>query len=71
MTEVTGVAIRTYSDMQQRNLTSQRLYAHDVVIEKEPTTDAGGHLNTNRAGHNGSKLFITDLQQNALPVKDN
>lgn len=55
--------------MLQRDPTSQRLYAHDVVIAEEPTSSTGRHLNTNRAVRGGDKLFITDILQNALDVK--
>ena len=55
--------------MLQRDPTSQRLYAHDVIIAEEFTSSSGRHLNTNRAGSEGDKLFITDILQNALSVK--
>ncbi len=41
-----------------------------MVLEKELTTAAGGHLSTNRAVHNGDKLFITDILQSASSVKE-
>ena len=56
--------------MLQRDPSSQRLYAHDVVIAEEPTSSAGRHLDTNRAVRDGDKLFITDILQNALSVKE-
>ncbi|MBQ7435007.1 MAG: hypothetical protein IJV51_04305 [Oscillospiraceae bacterium] len=56
--------------MLQRDPTSQRLYAHDVVIAEESTSSADRHLSTNRAGSGGDKLFITDILQNALSVKE-
>ena len=37
---------------------------------KEQVSLAGGHLSTNRAGSEGDKLFITDILQNALSVKE-
>ena len=40
-----------------------------VVIEEEPASADGGHLNTNRAGCSGDKLFISDILQNTLSVK--
>lgn len=30
----------------------------------------GGHLSTNRAVHNDNRLFITDILQNVLSVKE-
>lgn len=56
--------------MLQRDPTSQRLYAHDVVIEEESTSTDGRHLNTNRAGNSENTLFITDILHNALSVKN-
>ena len=67
----TGVTRASMVAMLQRDPTSQRLYAHDVVIAEEPTSKtAGRHLSTNRAGSSGDSLFITNILQNALSVKN-
>ncbi len=57
--------------MLNRDPQSQRLYAHDVVAEKESNTVAGKHLNTNRVGSRQEGLFITDILRNALAVNEN
>lgn len=54
--------------MLQRDAHNQRLYAHDVVIEKEPTEFSGDILSTT-GSRKKSELHITDILLNALNVK--
>ncbi len=55
--------------MLNRDQFSQRLYAHDVVIEKEPSNFSEDHLNTTGPKVGNGKLYITDILLNALTVK--
>lgn len=57
--------------MLQRNTQSQRLYAHDVVIEKEPTALEAEHLSTTGPATNSGKLYITNILHKALGVNKN
>lgn len=57
--------------MLQRNTQSQRLYAHDVVIEKEPTALEAEHLSTTGPATNSGKLYITNILHKALGVNEN
>ncbi len=41
----------------------------EINKAEEPISSAGRHLDTNRAGRNGNKLFNTDIQQIAPSVK--
>jgi len=54
--------------MLQRDQNSQRLYAHDVVTEKETSNVGSEHLNTTGSSNNNGNLFITDILLNALNV---
>ena len=54
--------------MLQRDNKSQRLYAHDVVIEKETSSLRSDNLNTTGSSQNKGSLYITDILLNALSV---
>jgi len=57
--------------MLQRDNQSQRLYLHDVVIEKESTEYAAEHLNTTGPLARNDELYITNILLDALSVKNN
>ncbi len=57
--------------MLQRDYQSQRLYAHDVVIEKESITSETGNLSSTSPATEDDKLFISSILQRALSVKTN
>ena len=55
--------------MLQRDSQNQRLYLHNVVIEKETSTDSQADLLTTGALENDERLFVTTILQKALFVK--
>ena len=55
--------------MLQRDTQNQRLYLHNVVIEKEASEISQADLLTTGADENNEYLFITNIPQNALAVK--
>lgn len=57
--------------MLQRDKSSQRLYLHDVVIEKEPTSQTAEHLSTTGPLASEGKLYITNILHKALGVNEN
>ena len=57
--------------MLQRDPQTQRLYLHDVVAEKEPASQTGGHLSTTGPGGSESELYTTNILRNVLNVKKN
>ena len=55
--------------MLQRDSQNQRLYLHNVVIEKEMSNDTQADLLTTGADEQNEHLFITNILQKALSVK--
>ena len=55
--------------MLQRDVKTQRLYLHNVVIEKEALEVSQDDLLTTGSHEDNEHLFITSLLQNALAVK--
>lgn len=55
--------------MLQRDTQNQRLYLHNVAVEKEASAVSQADLLTTGADENGERLFITSILQNALAVK--
>jgi hypothetical protein len=56
--------------MLQRNSQDQRLYLHNVAIEKEtPSNTPRADLLTTGAGNIDEHLFITNILQEAINVK--
>ena len=55
--------------MVQRDLLHQRLYLHDVVIEKETPTSSLDNLLTTGSNEENERLFVTNILQQALNVK--
>ena len=54
--------------MLQRDVNSQRLYMHDVVIEKEISSEVSGILNSTGPSLKSENLYITNIILNALNV---
>lgn len=57
--------------MLQRDSQNQRLYLHNVVIEKEMSTNSQANLLTTGALEDDEHLYITTILQKALVVKNN
>jgi len=57
--------------MLQRDTQNQRLYLHNVVIEKETSLNSQADLLTTGALENNEHLFITTILQKAIDVKKN
>lgn len=57
--------------MLQRDKSSQRLYLHDVVIEKEPTSQTAEHLSTTGPLASEGKLYVTNILHKTLGVNEN
>ena len=55
--------------MLQRDTKTQRLYLHNVAIEKEASVISQADLLTTGADESNDYLFITSILQNALSVK--
>jgi hypothetical protein len=55
--------------MLQRDTQTQRLYLHNVVIEKEASDISQADLLTTGADENNEYLFVTSILQKALTVK--
>lgn len=56
--------------MLRRDMQNQHLYLHNVVIEKEISTNSQADLLTTGALENDKHLFITTILQKALVVKN-
>lgn len=57
--------------MVQRDTKHQRLYLHDVAIEKETSTSSLDVLLTTGSNEENERLFVTTILQKALNVKYN
>lgn len=55
--------------MLQRDYQSQRLYLHNVAIEKETSIEPPAHRLTTGSLDSEGRLFITTILQNAINVK--
>ena len=55
--------------MLQRDSQNQRLYLHNVILEKETSIDSQADLLTTGALENNEHLFLTNILQKALSVK--
>ena len=55
--------------MLQRDVNSQRLYMHDVVIEKETSSEVSGILDSTGPSLVSGNLYMTNILLNALKVK--
>lgn len=55
--------------MLQRDYQSQRLYLHNVVIEKETLNESPAHRVTTGSLDSNERFYITNILQNAINVK--
>ena len=55
--------------MLQRDNQNQRLYLHDVVVEKEASDFSQEHLDSTGPHENNENLFVTNIIQKVLDVK--
>lgn len=55
--------------MLHRDYQSQRLYLHNVVIEKETSNESKAHLLTTGSLETNERFFITTILQDAINVK--
>ncbi len=55
--------------MLQRDSQNQRLYLHNVAIEKETSNNSQADLHTTGADENNDRLFITNILQKLCSVK--